>query len=258
MTRSSSDRQRALKWVLLVTVPRTVLDDAANLAMGPGNDATRLRTASVSQDQRKCLRTASVRQDQRQDCVLLESQLANGLRSSCAQTSCKECAALRQAARSALRSAGRKGSTRQERLESMLDSNRHHLALAGCCLVFVLLILIAPTRAQAHAVRGGPSLQANAGFETRYRHENWVPVQVTLHNNGPDFSGTLSLSASSFQYLGQSNPSTPSNYQMPISLANGARKQVTMYVPLYFDAQSVAVNLLDGSGNVIGSQAAML
>ncbi len=140
----------------------------------------------------------------------------------------------------------------------MLDSNRHHLALAGCCLVFVLLILIAPTRAQAHAVRGGPSLQANAGFETRYRDENWVPVQVTLHNNGPDFSGTLSLSASSFQYLGQSNPSTPSNYQMPISLANGARKQVTMYVPLYFDAQSVAVNLLDGSGNVIGSQAAML
>lgn len=140
----------------------------------------------------------------------------------------------------------------------MLDSNRHHLALAGCCLVFVLLILIAPTRTQAHAVKGGLSLQANAGFETRYRDENWVPVQVTLHNAGPDFSGTLSLSASSSQYLGQSNPSTPSNYQVPISLANGAQKQVTMYVPLYFDAQSVAVNLLDGSGNVTGSQSARL
>jgi len=140
----------------------------------------------------------------------------------------------------------------------MLDSNRHHLALAGCCLVFVLLILIAPTRAQAHAVKSGLALQAKAGFETRYRDENWVPVQVTLHNTGPDFSGTLSLSASSSQYLGQSNPSTPSNYQMPISLANGAQKQVTMYVPLYFDAQSVAVNLLDGSGNVIGSQSAVL
>ena len=36
---SYSDRKRALKWVLLVTVPRTVLDDATNLAMGPGNDA---------------------------------------------------------------------------------------------------------------------------------------------------------------------------------------------------------------------------
>src|SRR5260221_10367843 len=43
------------------------------------------------------------------DCVLLESQLVNELRSSFAQTSCKECASLRQAVRSALRSAGRKG-----------------------------------------------------------------------------------------------------------------------------------------------------
>jgi hypothetical protein len=32
-------------------------NDATNLEMGPGNDATRLRTASVSQDQRKdCMR----------------------------------------------------------------------------------------------------------------------------------------------------------------------------------------------------------
>src|SRR5207245_6449149 len=68
---SYSDRKRALKWVLLVTVPRAVLDDATNLAMGPGNDAARLRTASVSQDPRKCLRTASVRQDQRKYCVLV-------------------------------------------------------------------------------------------------------------------------------------------------------------------------------------------
>src|SRR5258708_10091837 len=59
MTRSYSDRQRTLKWVLLVKIPRIFLDATASL------------------------RTASVRQDQRQYCVLLESQLANGLRPSC-------------------------------------------------------------------------------------------------------------------------------------------------------------------------------
>src|SRR6266481_2454515 len=80
LTRSYSDRQRTLKWVLLVKIPRIFLDATASL------------------------RTASVRQDQRQYCVLLESHLANGLRPSFAQASCKECAALRQAARSALRS----------------------------------------------------------------------------------------------------------------------------------------------------------
>src|SRR6266436_1758324 len=44
---------RILKWVLLVTVPRTVLDDAA-----------RLRTASVRQDQRQyCVLTAFSRSE---------------------------------------------------------------------------------------------------------------------------------------------------------------------------------------------------
>src|SRR6266851_920390 len=57
-----------LKWVLLVTVPRTVLDDAVASPSAPsplhGEGAE--GEASVSQDHRKCLRTASVRQDQRQ------------------------------------------------------------------------------------------------------------------------------------------------------------------------------------------------
>src|SRR6266851_4011435 len=40
-------------------------NDAANLEMGLANDAARLRTASVRQDQRKCLLTSSVRQNER-------------------------------------------------------------------------------------------------------------------------------------------------------------------------------------------------
>src|SRR5713101_3975245 len=98
MTRSYSDRQRALKWVLLVTVPRTVLDATATLR-GP------LPTPDGTASFWKAILPT--------DCVLLVRQLVNELRSSCAQTSCKECAALRQDARSALRSAGRKGSTRE-------------------------------------------------------------------------------------------------------------------------------------------------
>src|SRR5260370_2062075 len=102
------------------------------------------------------------------------------------------------------------------------------------------------------------AVEGEAAFGTRYRDGNWVPVQVTLRNGGPDFSGTLSLSASASQFLGQNNPTTPSNYQAPISLANGAQKQVTMYIPLYFYESGVAVKLLDGGGNVIGAQAASL
>src|SRR6266849_9452999 len=115
-------------------------------------------------------------------------------------------------------------------------------------------------QALAYTAKGGPTMQVNAGFETRYRDGNWVPVQVALHNDGPDFSGTLSINASAYNgpYIGSGNLSTPTHYQVPITLANGAQKQVTIYVPIYFDVQSVVVRLLDSGGNVISSQDSIL
>jgi hypothetical protein len=128
------------------------------------------------------------------------------------------------------------------------------MALASLCLVLTLFFFLAPRPAAAHPAADGPSFQVNAGFETRYRHGNWVPVQISLRNDGPDFNGTLSLSPVLPQYLGQS----ASNYQLPLSLPAGTQKQVTMYLPLYFDIQSVAVKLLDSNGNAIKSQMATL
>src|SRR5258708_1322469 len=152
---SGKTKGSALKWVLLVTVPRTVLDATASvltrlgnaaaiLAMGPANalrasfaQAGPKEVASASHSAETSSTTDCVRQARPKevlrpsckpacqrtasflkavlptDCVLLESRLANGLRASSAQARRKECASLRQAARSALRSAGRKGSTRE-------------------------------------------------------------------------------------------------------------------------------------------------
>src|SRR5229473_3193605 len=115
MIRSYSDRQRALKWVLLVKIPRIFLDATASVLTRLGHVASQL--ALRAQPRRSALRTASVRQDQRKYCVLLVSQLVNELRSSC-KPACQrtafflktilptDCvlAALRQDARSALRS----------------------------------------------------------------------------------------------------------------------------------------------------------
>ena len=50
-----------MKWVLLVTVPQTVLDDATNLEMGPGNDAG-ASTDCVRQPGPKEVSTDCVRQ----------------------------------------------------------------------------------------------------------------------------------------------------------------------------------------------------
>src|SRR6266851_4545344 len=57
-------------------------NDAANLEMGLANDAARLRTASVRQDQRKCLWTASVRQDARRARTMAEQRLDSILKTS--------------------------------------------------------------------------------------------------------------------------------------------------------------------------------
>ncbi len=138
------------------------------------------------------------------------------------------------------------------------DKSRPYIRylLIASCLALALIFFVAP--AQARAATGGPSLQVNAGFETRYRDGNWVPVQVTLRNDGADFNGVLSLSAPVPQFLTQSNTLPTSAYQLPVALPNGTQKQVTLNIPLYYDVQSVTAKLLDGSGNVAVTQTTTL
>ena len=130
--------------------------------------------------------------------------------------------------------------------------------VASCLALALLLFFALPIKAMAHPVTSGPSLQVSAGFETHYRNGNWVPVQITLRNDGPDFSGTLSLSASNPQFVVQGDTGTSLSYQFAITLANGARKQVTMYLPLYSSMQNVTVKLLDSNGNAASTQSAAL
>lgn len=101
-------------------------------------------------------------------------------------------------------------------------------------------------------------MQVNAGFGTRYRDENWIPVQVALKNTGADFNGTLAVAASLPPFLAQSNSVPTASYQLPIALPNGTQKQVTLAMPLYYDVESVVAHLLDGSGNIVVSQTAKL
>src|SRR5579871_2844738 len=132
-------------------------------------------------------------------------------------------------------------------------------------LAFALLFAIFPSHALASSAlpgmasaSGAPTFQVDAGFQTRYRDGNWVPVRVTLSNNGADFSGSVSVSAIAPAYLGQSNTLSSSSYAAAISLAQGSQKRVTLSLPLYYDVQSIVVRLLDSGGNVVRSQTVAL
>ena len=136
--------------------------------------------------------------------------------------------------------------------------------LVGSCLACALTItfLLFPMSVSAHSTRnpsGGPSFHVNAGFDARYRDGSWIPVQVTLSNNGTDFAGTLSVNVPP-PYQGGGSASPQAVYQAPISLANGAQKQVMLYVPLYFGSQgstqAFSVDLLNSNGQKVSSQQA--
>src|SRR5437763_10790921 len=134
--------------------------------------------------------------------------------------------------------------------------------LVGSCLACALTIaiLLFPMSASAHTTRnpsGGPGFHVNAGFDARYRDGNWIPVQITLSNNGTDFTGTISVNVPP-PYLGGGSANPQAVYQAPISLANGAQKQVMLYVPLYFGSQgstqAFSVDLLNSNGQKVSSQ----
>jgi len=142
--------------------------------------------------------------------------------------------------------------------QSWQQLNKRFIALAAMCFVIATINAVFPRHVLARERSSGPTFQVKAGFDSHYRDGNWVPVQITLQNDGPDFNGMLSLIAPPPQFQLAGSPGTPSNYQVSVSLANGAQKQVTMYLPLYFDVQSVTVKLFDSNGHIVGTQTASL
>jgi hypothetical protein len=134
--------------------------------------------------------------------------------------------------------------------------------LVGSCLICAIMVvfLLFPRSASAQSILSpynGPIFRVNAGFDSRYRDGNWIPIQITLRNDGADFTGTISVNVPP-PYLGSASSNPQSVYQAPISLANGAQKQVTIYVPLYFGSQgstqTLSVDLLDSSGQKVSTQ----
>ncbi len=138
-------------------------------------------------------------------------------------------------------------------------------------LLLAIPFLLSPASAHAfsstRASRFLPSassitLQIDPGFNGRYRDGDWVPIHITLRNNGADFNGTLST-RNTLSPIVQSagfTASPISRYQQAIKLPHGAQQEITIYLPLYtfFGTASIEVHLLDAHGKVIQSQSATL
>src|SRR6516162_3846829 len=100
------------------------------------------------------------------------------------------------------------------RRQSWLQLYKRIIALAAICLAIASIYAVLPKHVLARERTGGPTFQVKAGFDSHYRDGNWVPVQITLHNDGPDFNGMLSMNTPTPQFQLGGSQGTPSNYQV--------------------------------------------
>jgi uncharacterized membrane protein YhaH (DUF805 family) len=143
----------------------------------------------------------------------------------------------------------------------------HQLRNYCFALLFaVTLALCLPLRTLAlatHAMlaHATPAFHVSAGFNTRFRDGNWIPIQIALSNDGADFTGTVSVNVPA-AYAGSAASPTATMYQTAITLANGAQKQVTIYAPFSFGSsgsvQNISVDLLDTNKHVVSTQVTSL
>jgi hypothetical protein len=117
--------------------------------------------------------------------------------------------------------------------------------LSFLCLLAVTLLLAAPAAAQEEET--AINLTAEAGYDGYYKGECWVPIQVTVANNGPAIEGALQVAIGS-NFPGAENQVI---YSSPISLATQSNKRVTLYVYLPAVTTSVSVQLVDGDGDPV-------
>jgi hypothetical protein len=144
--------------------------------------------------------------------------------------------------------------------KSRSDSSSSVIAFA-LILVSILNIGLFLLPTKVYASTSSPTLQVNAGFGTYFRVGAWVPLYITLHNNGPDFNGMLSTSNPEGLVWQDTYSMVPSSiFQQPVTMQHGTQKHVTLYVPITAQSSTVSilVQLLDGYGKVVQSQSVLL
>jgi hypothetical protein len=138
-----------------------------------------------------------------------------------------------------------------------------HIVACSLALALAMLLLLPSARASAASPprTGKLAMQVSAGFGTRFRNGSWIPLTVTLRNNGPAFSGVVLANNPPGPVWQPTFSTVPvSNYEQPVVLPQGAQRQLTLYVPIapMIGTSSIQAVLLDNQGNVIQTQSAPL
>lgn len=119
----------------------------------------------------------------------------------------------------------------------------------GAVLATILLVGTSGSALAADTDNKDIGLQVEVGFDGAYTMSAWIPLQVTVENNGADISGRLAVTKDPRHAGG-----FLSSYEKVVVLPKGTSKTYTLEVPAMMLNETVAIELLDTEGNLIESK----
>ena len=122
----------------------------------------------------------------------------------------------------------------------------------GVLLVaFSLLAGPLATQAAPTAQAAPITLTARAGFDGYYKDQRWLPIRITVANDGPDAGGTLRVVAPRFN-------SADLVVTRAIELPTRSRREIYLYIPTEGYISSLKVSLFSANNKEIASATARL
>jgi hypothetical protein len=115
-------------------------------------------------------------------------------------------------------------------------------------ILFVIMLLgVLPTRAQGQ-ISDILSMSVDAGYDGRYRPNQWFPLQIEINNQGPDISGRVIVRPET------SGTSLLNAYSTPVNIAGGSTQNLTLYVSARSNANNMRVELITDEGGIALTQ----
>ena len=150
-----------------------------------------------------------------------------------------------------------------DQLQSLIhrSSLRCGLALITPFLLFLLpgtYVSVHNTQSNLGGVRQDLSLQISMGFQSTYKANYWVPVNVRLTNHGAHFTGKLTVKVfTGSPSLRNVSLTSSWSFERPVSVAGKTQQKITIDAPFYLrnlNALGFVATLFDTQGKVVATQ----
>ncbi len=114
-------------------------------------------------------------------------------------------------------------------------------------LLAPLLVGFAPDRQQAAI-----TLNVSAGYDGLYQRGQWLPVRISISNQGDNLDGYVRVR------LGGLGGLEETTYRTPLDLPRGSRKQLFLYVSVENYSRDIQVEIVNTDGHVAARDTASL